>query len=875
MTIKISQLTALASITNSTLMAVVDTDGPYITKRIDGSVLRNFFANVATTGNTAQLTVNSNLVPISDAIYNLGAAGLSFGDIYASGTFNTTGAIRNTSSIVSASTTTGALTVTGGVGIGGNINAGNVTATNLTGHVATPTQNQITSLGTLTGLTSSGAINITASTGSDSSTTGALIVAGGAGFGGNVHIPSTYQLHVGSDIVAASFPQSVAQFNSSVNNYQQVVMQNISSGSTASSDYIAVADTGDDSNKYIDMGINSSGYANPDYNISGALDGYMYVNGGNLALGTQSAGKSIVFHTGGTQSANLRARLSDNGLTVNATTATSSITTGALVVNGGAGFAGHVYVGGNIYAGNLVTTNTSTLTVSAPIVYFDASTPYPYNYDIGFYSAFTGGPANVYAHTGFIRNDSDGAWNLFSNIAEPAGGQASLTNAIYDAINTGVHTINGDAVTKLVNGGTSGVGNIGSASGLWNTVFATKLQGTLTSPTQTAITSVGTLTALGVTGTVTAGAFSGPLTGTTAGTHTGAVIGNVTGNVTGNVSGSALTVTQAAQTAITSVGTLTALGVTGTVTAGAFSGPLTGAVTGATAGTHTGPVIGNVTGNASGSALTVTQAAQPVITSVGTLTALAVTGNVSANYFTGSGALLTGIVTSNVGTLNSLTVSGAITVNSTNTLTAIINGGTTGLGNIGASGAIFNTIFATTLAGTLSTAAQPNITSLGALTGLSLPSITHTGTTGSGDIGASGAAFGTVWAKATSAQYADLAENYKADADYAQGTVLEFGGNHEVTIATDNTPRVAGIVSTNPAYLMNTNLTGAHIVALALTGRVPCRVTGIVKKGDMMVAASNGLARATTSPQFGTIIGKALEDFAGEDGIIEVVVGRL
>jgi hypothetical protein len=794
MTIKISQLTALTSMTNATIMAVVDTSGPYITKKIDGLVLRNFFANVATTGNTAQLTVNSNLVPISDAIYNLGAAGLSFGDIYTSGTFNTTGAIRNTSSIVSVSTTTGALTVTGGVGIGGNINAGNVTATNLTGQIATPTQNQITSLGTLTGLTSSGAINITETTGSGSTTTGALIVAGGIGVGGNVHIPSTYQLHVGSDIVAASFPQSVAQFNSSVNNYQQVVMQNTSSGNTASSDYIAVADTGDDSNKYIDMGINSSGYSNPDYNISGALDGYMYVNGGNLALGTQSAGKSIIFHTGGTQTANLRARLSDNGLTVNATTSASSITSGALVVNGGAGIAGHLYIGGNLYVTNVISSSTQTITSNAPLLYLASSDPYPYSYDIGIFSAFTGGPANVYAHTGIVRQESDNAWSFFSNVAEPTGGQVSLIDAIYDAVNTGVHTIKGDALTKLVNGGTSGIGNVGSASGLWNTVFATKLQGTLTSPTQTAITSVGTLTALGVTGTVTAGAFSGPLTGTTAGTHTGPVIGNVTGNA----SGSALNVTQAAQTAITSVGTLTALNVTGDVTVGNISAT-------------------NLTGH-------ITTPTQTAITSVGTLTALAVTGNVSANYFIGNGSVLTGIVAAGVnGTFPTLSVAGATTVNSNNAVTAIINGGTAGVGNIGASGQGFNTVFA----------------------------------------------------KSTSAQYADLAENYQADAGYTPGTVLEFGGLFEVTLATDNTARIAGIVSTNPAYLMNTNLTGAHIVALALTGRVPCRVTGIVKKGDMMVAASNGLARATTSPQFGTIIGKALEDFAGEDGIIEVVVGRL
>ncbi len=128
---------------------------------------------------------------------------------------------------------------------------------------------------------------------------------------------------------------------------------------------------------------------------------------------------------------------------------------------------------------------------------------------------------------------------------------------------------------------------------------------------------------------------------------------------------------------------------------------------------------------------------------------------------------------------------------------------------------------------------------------------------------------------ATAAQYADLAENYLADAEYEPGTVLEFGGNCEVTIAEDETRRVAGIVSTNPAYLMNSGLTGNHVVAVALQGRVPCKVRGKIHKGDMLVSGGSGYARPTQDPKIGTIIGKALEDFDGIEGVIEVVVGRI
>jgi hypothetical protein len=125
------------------------------------------------------------------------------------------------------------------------------------------------------------------------------------------------------------------------------------------------------------------------------------------------------------------------------------------------------------------------------------------------------------------------------------------------------------------------------------------------------------------------------------------------------------------------------------------------------------------------------------------------------------------------------------------------------------------------------------------------------------------------------ATYADLAECYQADTEYEPGTVLEFGGEFEVTIAEDGTRRVAGVVSTAPAYLMNRQLMGANVVSVALSGRVPCKVRGKICKGDMMVSAGSGYARAEYSPIMGSVIGKALENFEGVEGVIEVVVGRL
>jgi hypothetical protein len=125
-----------------------------------------------------------------------------------------------------------------------------------------------------------------------------------------------------------------------------------------------------------------------------------------------------------------------------------------------------------------------------------------------------------------------------------------------------------------------------------------------------------------------------------------------------------------------------------------------------------------------------------------------------------------------------------------------------------------------------------------------------------------------------SAQYADLAENYTADADYAPGTVVVFGGDKEVTISTTNhDTRVAGVVSTKPAYLMNSESMG---VAVALTGKTPCRVRGPVAKGDLLVSSDDaGVAQRLVNSVLGSVIGKSMQHIAdAEIHTIDVAVGR-
>ena len=426
------------------------------------------------------------------------------------------------------------------------------------------------------------------------------------------------------------------------------------------------------------------------------------------------------------------------------------------------------------------------------------------------------------------------------------------------------------------------VGNVYANSG---TVGASLLTGTLTTNAQPNVTSVGVLTSVSVSGNANIGNIG------TSGLIT----------ATGNVRGGNLT-------------TSGALSVTGNANVGNI---------GATFGVFT-----NVSGN--GSTLSSITGANVTGAVSYATTANAVAGaNVS-----GTVGLATYAITANA--VAGANVSGAVSFATTANAVAGANvSGTVGLATYATtanavaganvSGTVANATYATsagtatsaTTAGTVTTAAQPNITSTGTLASLTVTanvatagiktdnyyyangvSISFAGSysnsnvaaylpTFTGTVGATvlttgaNTTAGTItgnWSLSAGSKlnstYADLAEYYESDSEYESGTVLEFGGEKEVTLAKDGTTRVAGVVSTNPAYAMNANCQGVA-VAIALQGRVPTKVRGAVHKGDMMVSAGNGFARTWNNPAMGTVIGKALENFDGIEGVIEVAVGRL
>ena len=509
----------------------------------------------------------------------------------------------------------------------------------------------------------------------------------------------------------------IAVFNGAGASYSQLAVQNPTG--TGSADIATYGNNGDDNQSWTDMGFTGNTFSDSTYSLTAPGDGYLFVQGntsfgGNLVVATGTTGttRDIVFGFGfQTASEFLRLQRSTNtvlpyanttanlgssskyfnNLYVSAVTAASTISAVGNVSGGnvntggnvtgnwmlpttGVSTGGNITVGGyiscagNLYVANIV--STANLVTNDPLVYFNNTSAYPYNYDIGFFSGFVGGTGNTYQHTSIFRDYNDNTWKFASNIPEPAGTTMDLSNAIYDPVKMGGLTVSTIASNSTI-----------SASG-----------------------------------TITGGNLA------TAGTASAG----------GNITGANL---------------LTASGI---VSAG-----------------------GNITG-----------------------------GNI--------------------------TTAGVITVNSNNAVTAIVNGGSNGVGNIGSSTTNFNTVFA----------------------------------------------------KATTAQYADLAEMYVADQTYAPGTLVVFGGNNEITISTaSHDPSVAGIISTDPAYLMNSAQPGDNVLAVALTGRVPCRVVGSIRKGDRLV--SNGLHAGVASAldmsqyQPGCIIGKALENYQStEVGTIEVAVGR-
>jgi hypothetical protein len=236
-----------------------------------------------------------------------------------------------------------------------------------------------------------------------------------------------------------------------------------------------------------------------------------------------------------------------------------------------------------------------------------------------------------------------------------------------------------------------------------------------------------------------------------------------------------------------------------------------------------------------------------VVSATGNITSAA---NIAGTFFIGNGSQLTGL---------SLGVS----------VTKFVNG--TSEGNIGDSGGNINF----NVAGTSNVAVFT--TTGGVFTGITTPSITKSGTNAVGNIGSSSNFFNRVFATATTALYADVAERFAADEVMEPGTVVELGGTKEITRATGElSDQVFGVISTNPAFTMNGGAgeDDTH-PAVAMTGRVPVKVIGRVRKGDRLVSAGDGVARAAQPGEITAfnVIGRSLVDKATPElGTIEAIV---
>jgi hypothetical protein len=294
----------------------------------------------------------------------------------------------------------------------------------------------------------------------------------------------------------------------------------------------------------------------------------------------------------------------------------------------------------------------------------------------------------------------------------------------------------------------------------------------------------------------------------------------------------------------------TTLGVTGNTTSGNLvTGGIVTAVGNVRGGNITTPgqvsAAGTVVadGNVNGGNITTSG----VVSSAGNITSA---GNIAGQFFIGNGSQLTGL---------SLGVS----------VQKFSNG--TSEGNIGTPNGNANI----SIGGVANVAV---FTTGGAVfTGVTTPSILKSGTNAVGNIGQTNNRFDTVFARATSASYADVAERFAADEVMEPGTVVELGGVNEITRSQEElSEQVFGVISTRPALTMN-DASGDDTThpAVAMTGRVPVKVVGAVRKGDRLVSAGNGIARAARREEITpfNVIGRSLVDKPTPDeGTVEAIV---
>ena len=513
--------------------------------------------------------------------------------------------------------------------------------------------------------------------------------------------------------------------------------------------------------------------------------------------------------------ANLSGATFTGAVSITNATQSTGVGTGALIVTGGVSVGANLNVSGDLNVlGTQTTFSSNNIQLSDTLLYLAHDNSGDV-LDIGFVASFTN-PG--YQHTGLVRDASDDVWKLFANVVAEPTTTVDFTNATYsnlrvgNLITTGVTYANGQSILT----------NVESAITTANTNMKGYVDGQI-STTGSSITTANT-------------------------------------NMKGYVDGQISTTTTAITTANTAMKGYVDANIT------AINNSLAGA---------NATMVTSVTGTA------------PVTSSGGTTPAIsmaAATASVNGYMTSTYASKLDGIAAgaTNVTNTNQLT-NGAGFITSSGTATNLYGAGASYIAS-SSSGTGYGSAIQIREAG-LAGAQASAIAAAPRLafhwSGVVASSIVMEA---SGRIaivnnpGTSYEAFacGVMTGTATNARYADLAENYSSDKKYVPGTVVVFGGNEEITISTfSHDTAVAGVISTNPAHLMNSELDGLPV---ALQGRVPCRVQGPINKGDRVVTSDvRGVAERLdmTKYQPGCIIGKALGSIPdGEIVTIEVVVGR-
>ena len=767
-------------------------------------------------------------------------------------------------------------------------NSGTVGATTLIGTLNANSNSQpnITTIGTLSTLTVTGNSNL-------GNVATANIFSGDGGLLTNVSVAAGTSIINGTSNVAVS------------------LNSNVSTSVAGNANVFVVTGTGANSNGYFTVSGNiTSGNANLG---NAATASYFIGSGNNLsniqasnitgsianatyATNAGSATTATSATTAATVTTNAQPNITSVGtlttLDVNGTVTAVAFTanTGVFTGNGngltnlvGANVTGTVANATySVSAGSATTAGTVTTNAQPNITSTGTLTSLTVSGNV------TSG--NVYANTGTIGAQYlSGDGSNITNITVGAG--SSLVNGTSNVIvynNGNVTTsVAGNANIVTVTGTGVNIAGTLNATGTISSNLSGNFSGNVTTAAQGNITSLGTLTGLTVNGTsnlgpvgnvtITGGSAnyflmtngSGILTWTSAalapvpGSNTQVVFNdggaysansNLTFNKTNGLLTATLlggTLTTNAQPNITSVGSLTSLIVNGNINTANAS--VTGVLI-VTANITTPQFISNVaTGTSPLIVTSTTQVANLNVATAG-LATFATTANSVAGANV-SGAVSFATTANSVAGAN---VSGAVSFATAANSVAGAN--------------VSGTVSSATTAGTVTTAAQPNITSVGTLTSLTTTIISTGANSTAGTITGNWSLSAGSQLRAT---YADLAEYYAGDANIEPGTVVEFGGDQEVHLCNSYMSKlVAGIVTTNPAYIMNTDINCEYPIAIALQGRIPAKVIGPVHRGDMMVSANNGYAISCNSPLMGTVLGKALTDFNGETGVIEIMVGR-